>query len=262
MFTRKGNKWTKLLLGMVLISAGSVFCLAQEEKPEDGVREKLLSDESLLFFAPFDFSVDAEKAHRNKVGTLGGEGEFVEGVVGNSLSLPASGKGTVAYDFRDNINFKEAGTLMFWFKPYWWGDDTSGNRSLLWIRLSNRRYYALYRSFHAPAPTDLYAIIKGFGERISTRHWKKDEWVHLAFTWDAATFRYIGYVNGKPAFISTMRWLVKYEDEPLEPKSLILGRYYVSDIPIDAAYDEFYVFGRALSKEEIMGYYNETRPQD
>jgi hypothetical protein len=244
---------------MILVGLLSSILFAGEEKAKESTRQKLLEDKSLLFFVPFDFSVDANVAYHHKEGNLGGEGEYIPGVVENCLSLPAKGDGTVSYNLVDNIDFNKASTLMFWFKPYWWGDDTE-TRTLLWIKTSDSRYYAIHKSFNPKDLTALYMMYAPGGHQTNTTTWKKDKWVHLAVTWDAATDKYIGYSNGVVQFSSDMYW-IHAEKLPIEVYDCSLGAYY-SGTKIDGCYDEFYILGRALSAEEISNYYQETRPKE
>ncbi|MDD2486410.1 MAG: hypothetical protein PHO05_07670 [bacterium] len=258
MFIRRNNKLMILLIGLMFCGMLAGNGYAGEEK--DPAREKLLADKSLLFFAPFDFSVDAEQAAHHKTGNLNGEGEFIPGVVGNCISLPEPGKGAISYNFSDNIDMK-AGTMMFWFKPHWWGDELeekSFRRCLMWLRLSDGKYFAFYRTFSRKAsPYAVYMIYQNYGTLISTRAWKKDQWVHLAATWDMQSDKYIIYVNGRQALSAPVQW----KDKEIEGRGLSLGRYYGVDV-IDAAYDEFFVFGRSLTAEEIKSYYDATNPAD
>lgn len=258
----------RVISGMLIVSM-SLSSMAAEDKAavkepavKKNIRKSLTSDKKLLFYAPFDFSVDAEKAYHNKKGSLSGKGEYVEGVVENCLSLPASaGKVSVSYAFADNIDFVKAGTMMFWFKPNWWGDNTVSNRCLVWVMLANKQYYALYRSFYKKSPTSLYAIIKGGGYTIRTSKWKRNKWVHIALTWDATTNNYKAYVNNKLQWTKKMYWLARLSPKDLQPYRLVLGKFY-GTAPIDASYDEFYVFGRALAAKELADYYNETKPKE
>ncbi len=57
-----------------------------------------------------------------------------------------------------------------------------------------------------------------------------------------------------------MYW-IHAEELPIEAARGNLGQYYVGD-KIDGCYDEFYIFGRALSASEISNYYQETRPKE
>ena len=257
MFIRR-NKLMIILIGLVLCGmlAGSGYA-AEEKNP---VREKLLADKSLLFFAPFDFSVDAEQAAHHKTGRLNGEGEFVPGVVGNAISLPESGKGAISYNFSDNIDMK-AGTMMFWFKPHWWGDELeekSFRRCLMWLGLSDGKYFAFYRTFsRKDAPYALYMGYQNYGTQIQSRAWKKNQWLHLAATWDTQFDKYIIYVDGRQVLSAPVQW----KGKEIEGRNLGLGRYYGADV-IDAAYDEFFVFGRPLAAEEVKSYYDATKPAD
>lgn len=257
------NLGIRIILGMMTVVGLLSSPLAAQEEAKEGVRNKLLEDESLLFFVPFDFSVDAEKAWHRREGKLGGEGEFVPGVVGNSLSLPAEGKGSVGYAISDNINM-EKGTLMFWFRPYWWGTDIE-NRYTLFVIWMERRgaYFTFHRSFSAKHPTLLYAIGEpglGGGSIHTVRDFRRNEWIHLAATWDAEANRFFLYLNGK-ARISAAPWRKSVlEEGGWIPRRLSLGASHWAG-PINAAYDEFFIFERVLTEEEIRSYYQETKPE-
>lgn len=243
---------------IVIISLG-IFLILNFTLKGENIREKLLNDENLLFFVPFDFSVDAETANHHKEGKLYGEGKYIEGVVNNCISLPESGKGNILYDIRDNINMKK-GTIMFWFKPYWWGDTKEGKYTLLWIKMKDpNKFFAFHRSFSKEHPTLLYITANWQGglNFYTDDVLKKNEWVHIAVTWDAGINKIILYINGK--LKSTGNWKDLSEDESYTPFSLSLGKYYPVDSPINACYDEFYIFGRPLSEEEISSYYKETK---
>ncbi|HOJ39605.1 MAG TPA: LamG domain-containing protein [bacterium] len=243
---------------MILFSAGAAW--SQEKDSAGQARKKLLSDKTLLFYAPFDFSVDAETAYHHKTGQLYGEAQYVKGVVGNCLWLPAEGKGSVGYPMSDNIDL-DRGTLMFWFKPGWWGDEETGKYTLLWVSMKDaNKYFAFHRSFSPKYPTLLY-ISRSWqgGTSLHTdQHFKKDTWMHLAATWDAAANKFLLYINGEVKATGT--WSAVDKDPALQPNRMSLGRYYTADTPINSAYDEFYVFKRVLTPEEIAAYWKETRP--
>ncbi len=254
----KKTGWFLLMLFLSLSAAVA----AQEKSNLNQVRKTLLADKSLLFFVPFDFSVDAETAYHHKDGQLFGEGQYVRGVVGNCLHLPAEGKGSVLYKMSDNIDL-EKGTLMFWFKPGWWGDDQTGKYTLLWVSMKDAsKYFAFHRSFSAKSPTILYISRswQGGANLHMDEYFKKDTWIHLAATWDAAANKFLFYINGQ--LKTTGSWAPVEKDPSLEPNRMSLGRYYSADTPINSAYDEFYVFKRVLTPEEITSYYKETRPAE
>ncbi|MCD6218766.1 LamG domain-containing protein [Candidatus Calescamantes bacterium] len=252
----------KLILMGLAMSLFTLLFGAQGEEIKGTMREKLLADKSLLFFVPFDFSVDAEKAYHHKEGKLIGEGEYIPGVVGNCLSLPAEGKGFVYYDIRDNIDFKK-GTVMFWFKPYWWGDSKEWKRyTILWVRMEHGKFFYFHRSFRQDHPTHVY-IAKSDHKGVSfptDNYFKKDKWVHIAMTWDVGTKKFIVRID----YDKTVRCRDKgdWEGEGFIPVQLQLGKFYETDDPINAAYDEFYIFNRVLSDEEISQYYQETKPAE
>ncbi|MCM8768391.1 MAG: LamG domain-containing protein [Candidatus Omnitrophica bacterium] len=250
-------------IGKILLASFLVWGLAgQGENGAQEMRKKILSDKTLLFYVPFDFSVDAETAYHHKSGKLYGEGQFVKGVVGNCLWLPTEGKGSVSYSMSDNIDL-DKGTLMFWFKPGWWGDDESGKYTLVWVSLKDsNKYFAFHRSFSPKFPTLLYVTRawQGGGSFQTDEYFKKDKWIHLAATWDSAANQFIFYINGQVKFKGI--WVPVEKDPAFEPTRMSLGRYYSQDTPINSAYDEFYVLKRPLSPEEIAAYWKETRPAE
>jgi len=238
-----------------------VFCFILNLKCEE-IRKNLLNDKSLLFYVPFDFSVDAETAFHNKEGKLYGEAKYEKGIVENCIFLSEEGKGSISYDIRDNISLKK-GTLMFWFKPNWWGDDKTGKYTLLWIRMKDpNKYFAFHKSFSKEYPTILYTTCawEGGANLHIDDYFKKGKWIHICSTWDVSQNKYLLYFNGK--VVASGNWKDVSEEESFIPISLSIGKYYTQDNPINAWYDEFYIFKRVLSEEEIKKYYNETKPKE
>jgi len=236
-----------------------VFCFLVNIKCEE-IRKNLLNDKSLLFYVPFDFSVDAETAFHNKEGKLDGEAKYEKGVVDNCIFLSEEGKGSISYDIKDNISLKK-GTLMFWFKPNWWGDDKTGRYTLLWIKMKDPyKAFGFHRSFSKEYPTILYTILMGDGGGgylYVDDYFKKGKWIHICATWDASQNKYLLYFNGK--VVVSGNWKDVSEEESFTPVWLSIGKYYSVDRPINSWYDEFYIFKRVLSEEEVKQYYNETK---
>lgn len=188
---------------------------------------------------------------------LNGGAVYEDGVVGRAISFVGPDGGSIRYHVAKNFN-PEAGTLMFWFKPEWEGGDAGEKYTLVWITMGDPdRYFAIHRSFN----DDPQALFVNFhwdnACQISSREiFHGGEWKHLAVTWDERKNRYAFYLNGLP--IKEAPW------KPLDPqqytaKTLSLGKYYPEDSPINALYDDFFLFKRALSPEEVNAYYQQTQ---
>jgi hypothetical protein len=226
--------------------------------------EKLKEDASLTFFCPFEDSVNSEKTvtepKGGPIGKVVGKSEYTQGVVGKAIDMPEGLKSFIQYPARDSVDLKK-GTMMFWFKPHWEKNLENPRRSLFWVRMkdpSQSVFFALYRSFSEKAPQNLF-ICLGWDsgtEVDSGRIFRKDQWTHLALTWNTERNIAVFYVNGNKN--KSLEWKDVTADERYRPEFLLLGRYYPSDEPIDAAYDEFYLMKRDLDFEEVEKYYEET----
>src|SRR5262249_30239345 len=88
------------------------------------------------------------------------------------------------------------------------------------------------------------------------------QWVHLAVTYDHDARRVTHYVDGRPVAAEPVR-----SDLPLRFGDAELGNWNVAGYPNNApvrylsgCMDEFMLFARALSEEEIDRLYVQSRP--
>lgn len=222
-----------------------------------GARESLLTDGSLSIHLSFDQVLDVTEPFQNFAPTLKGEGQFVSGRVNGALSLEGDGSGQVRVPLvADHIDLKE-GTIMFWFKPAWFGKDESGSYTFLWITMKDPdKYLGFHRSFSKDNPRLLYVnIANRNGVAADTSYeFNPDQWIHIAFTWNADDGSCVLFFNGKVAAKGT--WEDFSGEAGFVASSLLLGKYYAKDDPINASYDDLFIFSRSLSNDELNKYIN------
>ena len=176
------------------------------------VNKVYASDDGLLFYLPFDGTVT------EKTKGITGEGEnysFVEGKIGQGAYFPNDS--FVNYPAKDNINYRQ-GTVEFWVKPNWNGDDGgyhyffAGNiddaRNVNSIHVSKKYYLdgvilgqidskaETEGSDQGRAGTEASVPANGALYPSSVRDWRKGEWHHLAFTWDDKKPELKLYIDG------------------------------------------------------------------
>ncbi len=231
-------------------------------RAEEGTqRRELMEDGALALYSSFDEGHDAEMSRGERAGRLAGESRQVPGVVGQALSFRSEEPkvGSVAYGVKESFS-PERGTLMYWFRPGWDGADPEGKYTLAWVTMDkSQRYFAMHRSLSK----DPHALFVNFQWdnvlNISTKKYlHADAWVHLAVTWNQDSGQYALYMNGQ--LVADAPWKVLPEEGQYRPLTLMLGRFYKTDAPINADYDELFLFQRALSPAEIHAYVEETTP--
>ena len=81
-----------------------------------GVSRASAETGGLIFYLPFENSINAEIAGGSGDGQSKGGISFVEGYRDKGIKLSPGAK--LSYQNQNNFNLK-AGTIMFWFKPDW-----------------------------------------------------------------------------------------------------------------------------------------------
>ncbi|MCM8786002.1 MAG: LamG domain-containing protein [Candidatus Omnitrophica bacterium] len=225
---------------------GICFIYSEEKKQE------VKKDETLTFYVPYDFNVDAKIAEHHYEGKVSGELEYVEGIVNKAILLKPppelveknSGP-SISYDIRDNIDPNE-GTIMFWIKPNWYTDDGK-KHTMIWVSLENQGYIGIFkegkhnRLYFYSNPGDLNI-------QVFTDEFKKGKWLHITFTYSLTGKSIKCYLNGKLVGQSN-----RYEQRNSETYMKV-GQFYSEGDNVDAAIDELYIYKRVLSEQEIANY--------
>lgn len=154
-------------------------------------------DADTLLLAQFDRSVDADysigsPAADTRATTTGAAG----GRFGGGVDL-ALGEG-IAYAGTDGNFHPQEGTIEFWVKPHWPGNDPNSH-GFISCRMDERRYININT---LPGGRLGIAIAAGEGDAWTWRRadadiaaWKPDTWHHVAFAWGKAQLHV--YVDGE-----------------------------------------------------------------
>ncbi len=210
-----------------------------------------------MFYIPLDDSADVvgPKGQTVAAGLVHGRTGYLPGVAGKALDVRRH-----AYDQVTALVFEKmpamdcnAGTVSFWFKPHWSETDPDGyrifcGRDSQWKGF--RFYFIKTKSgsveLSVCAPTQIQILKKDL--------LKKEEWAHIAFTWDTGKGEVRLYVNGREAGNRTVPNAFKRQETPI---SLNL---YCGDESTDrfkaavgeGVYDEIRIFDQALTDTEIF----------
>lgn len=254
------------LLRVLLLSLVTVFfpiegtAAAELNGPKRG---ELKVDPSLSLMIPFDGGSEPATSGVNPV--LEGDAIFEPGISDKAMKLDSDLGGCLHIGLEPEQIDLRKGTIMFWFKPSWSGEDPGGKYTLWWITMKGSdKYFALRRSFSTDDPK-LLSVSLGDKSGVAvhmTPEFEVGKWVNVAVTWDTDANECALYLNGERK--GDAPWPDVSDDAQYVPGVLLLGRYYLSgestDDPIRSAYDELFVFKRPLSEQEIGAYTRETKP--
>ncbi|MBM4050476.1 MAG: hypothetical protein FJ279_35730, partial [Planctomycetes bacterium] len=212
--------------------------------------------ERVLFYAAFDghLHADAAKGERHPLHAPKDVG-FVAGRRGQAAVLgdaAADRRWWVTFDTEGNFRLDE-GTLSLWIQPRGWKGDDYGMRYFFMMRDETACKFYLYRfasgdSLLALAGNGIEGQWGTVGAKTTT--WQDGQWVHLAVTWKDR--RVTLYVDGQPAGATVVppdRFF-----RGLAP-AFSLGQsenWSPNAKKAHTAFDEFVIFSRALSADEIV----------
>ncbi len=230
------------------------------------------------FYAPFDGStVATNNAEREVKPSLEQALTFVPGIKGQAVFVGGNGETdwaeAPALEYPSDSLFESAaGTVMFWVQPDWNGTTSPLNNLYRFFYAGERCNMFMYAWLRAdlgvvPQPgmendiANLVSPVRG--------SWRKGDWWHLALSWDSTGWSKL-YVNGMPFTTG-----FGYRSGPqLMRQALDLGnidKFAVgssfqnspfSNMRGNAAFDEFKVYRRALSDDEIVADYRRFMPVD
>ncbi|MBM4086206.1 MAG: LamG domain-containing protein, partial [Planctomycetes bacterium] len=265
-------------LALVVFLAG----LTGQSQAQIEVTPDALRARGVLFYAPFEGTAKAAFATGQAEPWVARDVLYAPGVHGQAVQLLAKAARTVkmpdgttrkymnaesmlVYEARGNV-YPRRGTLAFWVLSPWDASDqnllTGSNLSgPTVIGISARDVYPSF--FDMPRWKAFFGCLFGgecvrgslarfgsLGQKIIPR-WKKDEWHHVAVTWDDRR-GFAVYHNGEllDKFEGDIEW------DMLEPDTIALGSWPLrwGDLwPVNAEYvfDELLILSRPLSADEV-----------
>lgn len=250
----------------LLLAAGMAPALsfAQEQDP---------LAEHVAFHHSFDGALEPDQSRGSNQIIIGNHDksryEFIEGVRGKAV-LGKKNVQPLRFKIKDNVDFAKPGSVAFWFNPVNWAvqtPDTPNQGKTQWKQTKTSGFFAstyhpsgyivLQRqSSHVPGNMkDVLMLVFPCFKDIAKSNVRtelefgKNTWHHMAMTWDG--LKYIVYVDGK----EVMTTLVPYKIT-----SDKLGDCFSIAMSEGLAYDEFYIYDKQLSADEVMGLFRKVNP--
>ena len=215
------------------------------------------AQEDLIFHLPFDGSLEATVASGGPSAVdLTKQMQYVEGKVGQGAYFES---GLLFYQARGNFNPQE-GTMMFWLRPANWSSGNNQVHNLVDIRELLYHFYIGKGWSRTIAPESLYFSLGGFGMSKeeggsgiaipTTGIFTAGEWVHIAATWSFQERSISFYINGERVGTKGIAPTEKAKawEVPGEARIRIGGS---ASPHVDATFDEFRIYRRALNRKEI-----------
>ncbi|WFB36969.1 LamG domain-containing protein [Kiritimatiellota bacterium B12222] len=210
--------------------------------------------EGLTLYIPWDSSMEATTAEGVKTPTKDQSTQLVEGKSGTGVELTGSAR--LYYPGKDNFNIQE-GTIAFWAKRNMsWKESDEGFILVKAIAGSGWNQNSFYFSI---TPHNQIRVWLWDSEKKQTLYMvapvpsQANVWYHLAATFTDGEVRI--YVNGEEG-----SYTPDGKGDPMmvmpsgDVKNLQIGSDY--NHAFEGVIDEFRVYNRVLSPEEIKALYN------
>ncbi len=254
-----------LVLFVLCSGIASAFLQAQQEP--DPLAEHI------AFYVSFDDSLEPDQARGEAKIQVGNftpaKYRFMEGVRGKAV-IPVPGKAqNLRFKIKDNINFAEPGSITFWFNPVDWAvqtADTPNQPGTQWKKTyhagffgtsySANGYIVLQRlSSHVPGGKDvlmlLFPCFKDLRRSGVSRNFDfgKNVWHFLAMTWNGLDYSVC--LDGKQVLSTAVPYKLTQEK---------LSDCFELSMAGGLAFDEFTVYDKQLSPDEVMKLYRRDAP--
>ena len=213
------------------------------------------AQQDLLFYLPFEGTTQAQVAKGEGKPEIEKDISYVPGIKGQGALFEKAS--SLAYREAGNIN-KAEGSIEFWMKPKWRGDDNTWRAFFL----EDGPYEEGANTIRFWKPGDMgLRFDPCCTEQIWLRAptWQPDEWHHLLATWNHRREMTL-YVDGRLKAKLPFAWPIR------DHKVMYVGcanpqhRDEWNVIAAEAVIDEFRIYGRALNEEEVKGRYGEIIP--
>lgn len=215
-----------------------------------------------IFYTSFDDTVTPVFAAGEKTSKLEVPPVFKPGLKGKALLVGLDEQNIrrgVTYSHKKNLNWTQ-GTISFWVKPVnWKGTDTgffapffstwAGKNNFYIYKYSVGEFFYFMRGEHGFWLFSLYRL----GE------WKPGEWHHVACAWDPVQL--VIYIDGQ---LATERRIAFPLKNMAPEQDFIIGENKKTlkskNTGRMSLIDEFKIFDRILSKDEVNALYRQDKP--
>lgn len=224
-----------------------------------------------VFHATFDDGLSARTRDHGIMLPVQERGTSLDaGVSGTSVTVP-DGQPVLKYDAKDYFQ-AESGTVMFWYRPGFdrFSEDGTLNRETRQIFLAiDKTGKPVFNMFNwsglrvdlrrAPGLKPLRLLSS------CRRSMFKGSWWHVALVWNDNGWVKL-YIDGVPHDRMVRKSMKPVQDEVCLQgiTHFFIGSFSTKRLPktAQASFDEFRIFGRALSSDEINSDYRSCMPFD
>ncbi len=215
-----------------------------------------------IFYSSFDDTVTPVFAAGEKTSKLDVPPVFKPGLKGKALLIGLDEQNIrrgVTYSHKKNLNWTQ-GTISFWVNPVnWKGTDTgffapffstwAGKNNFYIYKYSVGEFFYFMRGEHGFWLFSLYRL----GE------WKPGEWHHVACAWDPVQL--VIYIDGQ---LATERRIAFPLKNMTPEQDFIIGENKKTlknkNTGRMSLIDEFKIYDRILSREEVNALYRQDKP--
>ena len=215
-----------------------------------------------VFYCNFDDTVTPIIAAGKKNPKLDAPPVFQPGVKGKALLVGLDEQNVrrgVQYPHEKNLDWTK-GTISFWVKPVNWTGRDTGFFAMFFSTAAGKNLFYIYK-YHTGEylyllrgenPGWLFSIYRP-GE------WKKGEWHHVACVWDPV--QQAIYIDGQLMAVNRVYFPLK---DLSEKKDFVIGEnkrtMSLKNKGRMSLIDEFRIYDRILSREEIAALYLQDKP--
>ena len=254
----RGESMTETSTSRLVI--GLLLCMA-------ATAAQAVSDDGLLFYCPFDGTVEATVARGGKSAKHAIAPQFQSGVRGQAIVIggtPKAGQRIVDgtpvsaapvrncyYSPSKSIDLQR-GSVSFWLKLLdWSGTDKSFN--VIFYTHAGRNYFQIYKYWS----DDRFLFLRGAQDRWTStefriRNWRPGQWHHVVATWSAVEMRM--FIDGH--LVCARRVRFPLENATLvEPFSVGPGGSWEKAFIGHSLVDELRIHRRPLSRGEVAELY-------
>jgi hypothetical protein len=237
---RPSSRLLSLLLLIISVFVGCDNPIQPPDRPADAAPPPAIVDQNTLLLLHFDGQLTGE-AGEEPLQAI--NHSFTEGILGSGVTVVGP---ETFLEYASAGNFRaDAGTIEFWVKPLWNGDD---GRAHHFVSLGDQLVLAKdgadnLRFFFREDDSEAY-------QAYNLTSWRMNEWHHIAVTWTIpGTMR--TYVDAVEviAHPSSAQDLVA----PV-PETLTIGSWF-GDGWVNAVMDELRISDIARTQEEIAASY-------
>ena len=202
-------------------------------------------DQNTLLLLNFENSLNGEQGE-TPVSAAGYS--FQSGVNGQGVSLPDGNQ--LLYPAANNVNALE-GTIEFWIKPSWNGNDNQSGTVFDWNG-NNYGGMRIDKNAFGEIGLTMDRFKKWIEVKARVNSWQSGQWHHVAFTFSNTTKTQKVYIDG----VLKNQMIFTDELPPINTANFRIGAYSDGSDAAKAVLDRFRISNKARSPQEIYASFN------